>query len=100
MAEVDVMAKSAFALIFLMILTLGVSLGLPTEDVLDTVYDESESQPLGANAQVSIAEEQRGGEPQAARKRVSGCRFQSHQTNSPKLSAKDSLIILDHSLRC
>jgi hypothetical protein len=38
-------AKPRCAVVFLMILTLGVSLGLPAEDVLDAVYDESEPLP-------------------------------------------------------
>ena len=41
----SVAAKPRFAVVFLMILTLGVSLGLPAEDVLDAVYDESEALP-------------------------------------------------------
>jgi hypothetical protein len=39
-------AKPRCAVVFLMVLALGVSLGLPTEDVLDAVYDESESLPF------------------------------------------------------
>ena len=39
-------AKPHLAILFLMVLTLGVSLGLPAEDVLDAVYDESEAVPL------------------------------------------------------
>jgi hypothetical protein len=35
--------KPRLAAVFLMILTLGVSLSLPAEDVLDTVCDESEA---------------------------------------------------------
>jgi hypothetical protein len=38
-------AKPRCAIVFLMILTLGVSLGLPAEDALDAVYDESEPLP-------------------------------------------------------
>jgi len=34
--------KPCCAIVFLMIFTLGVSLGLSAEDVLDAVYDESE----------------------------------------------------------
>ena len=39
------LTKPHFAVVLLMILTLGVSLGLPAEDVLDAVYDESEALP-------------------------------------------------------
>jgi hypothetical protein len=38
-------AKPHRAFVFLMVLTLGLSLGLPAEDVLDAVYDESEAVP-------------------------------------------------------
>ena len=41
-----VVAKPRCAVVFLMVLTLGVSLGLPAEDVLDAVYDESETLPF------------------------------------------------------
>jgi hypothetical protein len=40
-----VAAKPRCAVVFLMVLALGVSLGLPAEDVLDAVYDESETLP-------------------------------------------------------
>lgn len=39
------LTKPNFAAVLLMILTLGASLGLPAEDVLDAVYDESEALP-------------------------------------------------------
>ena len=42
-----IVAKPHFAVLFLMVLTLGLSLGLPAEDVLDAVYDESEAVPYG-----------------------------------------------------
>jgi hypothetical protein len=42
------------AVFFLMILTLGMSLGLPAVDVLDAVYDESEALPFEAIPQFSI----------------------------------------------
>jgi hypothetical protein len=38
-------AKPRCAVVFLMFLALGVSLGLPAEDVMDAVYDESEAVP-------------------------------------------------------
>jgi hypothetical protein len=40
-----IVAKPHRAFVILMVLTLGVSLGLPAEDVLDAVYDESEAVP-------------------------------------------------------
>jgi hypothetical protein len=42
-------------IVFLMILTVGVSLGLPAEDVLDVVYDESEPLPYEALLGFSFA---------------------------------------------
>ncbi len=47
-------AKTQFAVVFLMILGLGMSLGLAAEDVLDRVYDESETLPFDVIVQVSI----------------------------------------------
>jgi hypothetical protein len=40
-----VAAKPCWVVVLLMVLTMGVSLGLPAEDVLDTAYDESEAVP-------------------------------------------------------
>jgi hypothetical protein len=40
-----VAAKPRCAVVLLMVLTLGVSVGLPAEDVLETYYDESETLP-------------------------------------------------------
>ena len=40
-----IVARPRCTVVFLMVLTLGVCLGLPAEDVLDAVYDESESVP-------------------------------------------------------
>ncbi len=47
-------AKPRWAVVFLMILTVFLSLGLPAEDVLDAVYDESESVPYEVTPQFSI----------------------------------------------
>jgi hypothetical protein len=40
-----VAAKPRCAVVFFMFLTVGVSLGLPAEDVMDALYDESETVP-------------------------------------------------------
>ncbi len=37
--------KTRFAIVFLMILALGLPLGFPAEDVPETAYDESEALP-------------------------------------------------------
>jgi hypothetical protein len=49
-----VAAKPRCAVVFLMVLTLGVSLGLPAEDVLETVCDESEALPFESIPLISI----------------------------------------------
>ncbi len=46
--------KRYFAIIFLMILTLGISLALPAEDIPETVYDESEAPPYEDSPLFSI----------------------------------------------
>jgi hypothetical protein len=51
----DIVAKPHCAVVFLMVLTLGVSLGLPAEDVLDAVYDESEALPYECVSLLPIA---------------------------------------------
>ena len=51
----DVAAKPRCAVVFLMLLTLGVSVGLPAEDILDIVYDESEPAPSELIPLFSIA---------------------------------------------
>ena len=48
-----IVAKPHRAVLFLMVLTLGVSFGLPAEDVLDAVYDESEAVPCEAVPRVA-----------------------------------------------
>jgi hypothetical protein len=47
-------AQPRFAVVLLMILTLGMSLGLSAEDVLDAVYDESEPLPCEGTPLFSI----------------------------------------------
>lgn len=46
--------KPHFAVVLLMILTLGGSLGLPAEGVLNAVYDESEALPCEGTPLFSI----------------------------------------------
>ena len=47
--------KPRFVVLFLMILTVCLSLGLPAEDVLEAVYDESEALPYEFMPLFSIA---------------------------------------------
>jgi hypothetical protein len=46
--------KPRLAVVLLMILTLGIALGLPAEDVLDATYDESEALPCNGTPLFSI----------------------------------------------
>jgi hypothetical protein len=50
-----VATKPRFAAVFMMILAVCLSLGLPAEDVLDAVYDESEALPFEGVPLFSIA---------------------------------------------
>lgn len=47
--------KSRFAVVFLMLFGLGMSLGLAAEDVLEVVYDECEVLPFETIPQLSVA---------------------------------------------
>lgn len=47
--------KPRFAVVFLMIFGLGMSLGLAAQDVLERVYDESETLPFEMIVHFSIA---------------------------------------------
>lgn len=47
-------AKPYFTIVLLMLLSLGLSLSLPAEDVLDAVYDESEAVPYEGTSLFSI----------------------------------------------
>ena len=49
-----VATKPRFAIVFLMILTLGLSLGSPAEDLPETGYDESETMPYESTPSTSI----------------------------------------------
>ena len=102
-------AKPRYVVVLLMMLTLGASLGLPAEDVLDAVYNESETLPFETAPQFAGAKEQLcAGEPQALTKRdsvpvhrcITPCRERPCQQSNSVHPANDSLVILDHSLRC
>jgi hypothetical protein len=103
-------AKPFCAVVFLMILTLGVSLGLPMEDVLDAVYDESETLPLESTPLFSrVVVQMPTRTPQPTLKSGSPfhlgspgrcCERRAEQMEQPSRPITDSLTILDHSLRC
>ena len=48
-------ARPRFVVVFLMVLTICLSLGLPAEDVPDSVYDESEALPYEVIPLSSVA---------------------------------------------
>lgn len=104
-----VAAKARCAFVFLMVLTLGVSLGLPAEDVLENVYDESETVPCEVTPLFSIVV------PQASARVASAefdcgpltrfnfftkrCAFRP-ENGAESRCILDSLTIINHSLRC
>ena len=49
------MRKPRFALILFVLVVLGLTLAVPAEDVLETTYDESETQPYEAIPLLCIA---------------------------------------------
>lgn|SRR5579859_2436214 len=100
--------KLRCAALLLTILALGVSLGLPVEDVLDVVYNESEPMPYQAvigfslvlpKPSASIANTishspvLSGGSP-------TKCTMLRPESNLGKRGVSDSLTIMNHSLRC
>jgi hypothetical protein len=101
-------AKKHIVILILMLLSLGVSLGLPAEDVLDAVYDESEALPFEAISLFStVARPRLCPTPQSVQKL--DCSFhlgsltRQCQCPAPRVPAhptSDSLTLLDHSLRC
>ena len=52
--SVSVATKTRFAIVFLMILALGLPLGFPAEDIPETAYDESEALPYEGTPLFSI----------------------------------------------
>lgn len=76
-------AQPCFAVVLLMILTLGVSLGLPAEDVLDAVYDESEALPCEGTSSFSITLS-----PVDARTSQSPLSSLQHKPGAPLLPAR------------
>jgi hypothetical protein len=100
--------KLRCAALLLTIVALGVSLGLPAEDVLDVVYDESEPMPYQAAIGFSVVLPQTfasiantishspvlsGGPP-------TECTTLCPESNPKKRGVSDSLTIMNHSLRC
>ena len=101
--------KQRFAVVFLMTLTVILSLGLPSEDVLDAVYDESEAVPYERTPVFSI-----GVSRTSARRantefdcgpllRLNSSTNRSvcrHKKSIESRAVPDALTIINHSLRC
>ncbi len=104
-------AKPRFVIVFVMLLSLGVSLGLPAEDVLDAVYDESEALPCETTPLFSIVAPQGSvripkGELshdslQHFESLMTSCRL-CRETSARSLSVPDSLTVTNQplTLRC
>ncbi len=103
------MRKPRCALIFLVLLVLGLSLAVPAEDLPETAYDESETLPFEGTSLFSTEV------PQASARIAKAdlscdslLRFNSlmkrckarRENNALPGYVPDSLTILDHSLRC
>ncbi len=102
-------SKPRCAVVFVMILTLGVSLGLPAEDVLEAVYDESEALPLEGAPSSSIVllpvaartpQPVKSGFPFQGGSLTRRCQGRAERRAWSPHPSSDSLTILDHSLRC
>lgn len=104
-------AKPGLAIVFLMLLSMGLSLSFPAEDVLDAIYNESEALPyegiplfsIGAplsSARMPKAEISRNSLRHfgSLMKRCQSCR----ENSARLLSVSNSLTIIDESvpLRC
>ena len=102
-----IVARPYRAVVFLMVLTLGVFLGLSAEDVVDAVYDESETQPLeGTSLFLGAALRPLARTPQPMlRSSTSSCLGSLTRPNERRAersahTISRSLTIIDHSLRC
>ncbi len=95
-------------LVLFSILVMGLSLAVPADDLPETAYDDSESQPYEMTPLLSAQVVQ---EPVSALQVVSSAPSVLFPTPRHALNlagcrelaahhASDSLIILDHSLRC
>lgn len=103
------MRRPCFILILFVLLGFCVSLGFPAEDVLETVYDESEAVPYENTPLFSTVVPQASARVAKAElsfdsllrfnsmTKRSACRRDS---NAESLCVPDSLSITNHSLRC
>lgn len=103
------MGKPRRVVFFVMIMALGVSLGLPAEDVLDVVYDELEAVPYEAPLGFSfalpqtlapIAKTDPGHSPVSGGGPSTKGREVAPGNNAGKRNVSDSLFIVNRSFRC
>jgi hypothetical protein len=103
------MRKPRSALVLLVLLGLGVSVGVPAEDMPETAYDESETLPFEGTPPFSIVvPEAVAARPTLPTRVSSRCfdlttrRCESHWKNRAKTvrPSLDALTILSCSLRC
>jgi hypothetical protein len=104
------MRRPCFLLVLCVLLGFGVCLAVLAEDVPETVYDESDSLPYeGTPLCFTTVSQPVASRVPAPRAHISplwsgslrepGQRHLDHSAGSP-YPVSDSLIILDHSLRC
>ena len=103
------MRRVQFATVFLVSLTLGLSLDVPMEDLSDTVFDESETLPYESTPLFRITVQVSSRIPQPVLKLGSPfhlgsltrrCERRPEHRSWSAHPVSDSLTILDHSLRC
>jgi hypothetical protein len=103
------MKRPCSILVLCVLLSIGVSLTVPTEDVPETAYDESEALPYEGTPVVSITVPETVAQAPTVRSRASrfrlgslrrpGAQHLDHVTGCA-YPISDSLTILDHSFRC
>jgi hypothetical protein len=104
------MRRPRSAIVFLMILTIGLSLAVLPEDVAETAFDESEALPYESTASFSSYVWQRSARTSQSvlesgflfhlGSLTRGTELRLGQSERSGHPISDSVIILDHSLRC
>ena len=103
------LGKPCFAIVFLMMLAMSVSIALPAEDVLDSVYDEMETLTFESTPAFSSSVDgtsQRASQKQAPRPKycpVSESRFRGGCAENLVTSLHPSfasVTLFDNCLRC
>ena len=103
------MRNARSAIVFLVILTLGLSLGVLPEDVAETAFDESETLPYESTPLFSMAVRLVAALAVRTTTRISAlsggsltkhCAFCPERRARPRHTTSDFLTILNHSFRC